>query len=240
MYFALSDGRHPLPTKHMTLDSFIWFNAVRDQKKFYERIQNNSEMRKFIVIREPLGRLLGAYLDCQLGIKSVCYTPHRPFDNFTAFVETWYANVKKFRESHVSNASHHFHSIFNVHFRAQTEFCGLYQLTESKDPFKILNERFDYILNYTSLPKLTNDTLQMLNEMGLGDYFYKFGKHVKDPKGRNVMYPHPNGNFDSTNILNILGASELLNDYYTQETAEMVYELWGNDFKVFGFDRPRF
>ncbi len=82
----------------------------------------------------------------------------------------------------------------------------------------------DHVLVYDSPPQLAEDTLKMLESMGLSRYFYDINGEG-EPMFETLSRQYTN-------------AREKLKEYYTEQTALLAYDILKWDYQVLGLEFP--
>ncbi len=136
---------------------------------------------------------------------------------FPEFVRRWHRLIT-YRYSRRSHGK--FNSTIEMscdrHFAPQIEACDL------SNPFAL--SKYNYVLRFISPSQIANDTLKMLEDLGLSSYFYGAGFDGKQPLFEKVIHPS--------------NSSSKMREFYDKETALLAYDILKRDYEVLGFDFP--
>ncbi len=142
-----------------------------------------------------------------------------PSPPFPEFVRRWHHRIYN---SYSSQSNGTFKGTIersvNRHFTPQIELCDL------SYPFAL--SKYNYVLRFTSRPQIVNDTLKMLEDLGLSSFYYRMGKDRKEPMFEESIKEHPSN------------ASSKIRDFYDKKTALLAYDIFQRDYEILGYEFP--
>jgi len=184
----------------------------------YEDLISNPDWRKFVVLRDPLERLLSAYedkcvqhretaVDCFPSDRTPQIVKNQPVYNrsiFGSFIEGLVDAISRGIQ-------------VNEHFLPQILWCDL---------FKHLHE-YDFIFQYRR-DRIGEDIAGMLGKLNMTQYFYGWGKF------RNESLFH-----GTTSHATAPKNQNRLKLYYTPRSAHLAYQMYALDYSFLNIPYPK-
>eukprot|EP01083_Nonionella_stella_P167792 564810_1 len=204
--------------KIQTQQGNVWF-INEYNSDLYTQMLKDKTWNKFIIVRDPLERILSGYLDKCMRYK----------DNIRR-QETWCLYKKQ------RNETYSFHKFIHVlvnkimdddtisdHYRPQSSFCGL---TDEPD---VVDLYYDRIIYY-HLDTIAEQTLRYLKSIHLEHlYYYNWGEQNTALFG--IHTNHTTVDQETSEIA-------FYSTYYDKELANICLKAFGSDYKMFNIPKP--
>eukprot|EP01084_Bolivina_argentea_P268574 456228_1 len=177
----------------------------------YKDILNDKTWQKLVIIRDPLERLLSAFLDkCLRCEEENCwYCDGGYTNNFTLYVERMIDEIENRNGRHL-----------NHHFLPQHLYCDLYKT------FQYYNKVIVYS-KYT----IVNDTINLLNSLDLIEYYNHWGKYHNKTMFEKQVHPTFDGQADK---------NAFYRKYFkTKQFADKCIQLFYYDYILFNLTIPQ-
>eukprot|EP01084_Bolivina_argentea_P061982 113317_1 len=198
------------PTMHMTkiYRKTHFFDTY--SKDLYKTVINNESWTRFIVIRDPLERLVSGFLHVCMG-HGAC-DGRRP-SNFAVFVDR--IVQRKFNNQDI-----------NRHFRAQSVFCNLHH------DFS----KYNYVIKYEP-NNIAVKTEAFLSKMDLKEYYMYWGSYHNQTMFENsdVQNGISHVTFVGGNKSETI---QFYAKYYNKELAIKCLKLFSDDYVLFNLPVP--
>ena len=190
---------------------------------------------KFVVIRDPLDRLLSSYLNRCIQVPLYNNNPRHECDKYSNRVGglenlTFRSFVNQVIKE-LNNTNNNKIYRINPHWRPQYSYCKLYEYFN----------KFDNIIIYKH-ESIVNDTLKFLKKYNLENYYYFDDNITNMFNGNQQITRQKNKNKNKNHIIN---NTSILNDdilhyskYYDKNLAIKVIRAYSMDFKLLNFSLP--
>ena len=186
--------------------------------KTYDKF-NDSEWIKFVIIRDPLERLLSGYLNRCFDVNDRDCNKYKPKDGNLTFESFVNGVTLKLKSGNIETISR-----LNIHWKPQFLSCKL---------FKFLTEYTDIIqYKYTTIGI---DTLGFLRKYSLENYFYYDKVKTKDMFAQVTWHKHTNVSKEGGLDAEIAFYGKY---YKTKEMAMNVGKAYQIDYNLFKMSIP--
>eukprot|EP01083_Nonionella_stella_P310170 1100980_1 len=171
---------------------------------------------KIVIIRDPLERLLSAFLDRCLwlfetyGVERECLGEVTNDFSFNDFV------------NRIINKTQHKEYITNPHFWPQSWFCELQKYVQN----------YEFVMHY-DYDTIGAQTLQLLTHLNLSEYYYHWGPHYNRTMFEDTVHVTYRGGH------NLQSQVLWYKQYYTKTLAIKCIQLYAKDYELFHLKYPQ-
>eukprot|EP01084_Bolivina_argentea_P098515 177050_1 len=223
LYYALMHSMNvtkvfPKNIQNDVMQIYTWLdhNRMHMYKDFNKQflasvIFSNSSWKTFVVIRDPLERLVSGFLDkCITDKRHWCEGEKLNVSQFHLFVERI---IHKINQNQISK--------INDHFRPQFSYCGLNVIYPNFVDYKIIyNKR-----------NIAMETMNLLKTLNLQSYFFNWGQYFNQTLFSSFTH-------HSTRTGSNLTDLHFYKQFYDQKLLYTAQNAYKKDYELFNLSFP--